>query len=188
MAKYGFAINLKRCVGCRTCIVACKMENKVPANVTRIEVYNGDGSTVYDTPTGTFPNFEYIWTPVPCQQCDNAPCVAACPVKATYQREDGIVVINNEMCIGCGACVPACPYNSRFMNENTGKADKCDMCAHRKEEGKQTMCELCCPARAIVTGDMDDPESEISKVIANNKTWHEKEDTGTKPNVFYYRA
>ena len=188
MAKYGFAINLHRCVGCRTCVIACKMENNVPAGVSRIQVYNGEGGTVYDRPTGTYPNLEYVWTPVPCQHCDNAPCVAACPTGAAFTRKDGIVAINKDICIGCDICIPACPYDARFHNELDGKVDKCDMCAHRKQEGQKTMCELCCPARAITTGDLSDPNSEISKIIAENETWFEKESEGTKPNVYYYRA
>ena len=158
MAKYGFAINLHRCVGCRTCVIACKMENQIPAGVSRIEVYNGEGGTVYDRPTGVYPNLEYKWVPTPCQQCDNAPCIAACP------------------------------YNARFHNEITNKVDKCDMCVHRKQDGLKTMCELCCPCRAITTGDLEDPESAISKILKEHETWVEKADAGTLPNVFYYRA
>lgn len=188
MAKYGFAINLHRCVGCRTCVIACKMENQIPAGVSRIEVYNGEGGTVYDRPTGVYPNLEYKWVPTPCQQCDNAPCIAACPIGASYKAENGIVMIDKEKCIGCDMCISSCPYNARFHNEITNKVDKCDMCIHRKQDGLKTMCELCCPCHAITTGDLEDPESAISKILKEHETWVEKEDAGTLPNVFYYRA
>ena len=97
-------------------------------------------------------------------------------------------MINKELCIGCDNCIPACPYDARYHNPLDGKVDKCDMCAHRKQEGLKTMCELCCPARAITTGDMEDPNSDISKILSTYETWVEKESEGTKPNVFYYNA
>ena len=187
MTKYGFAINLHRCVGCRTCTVSCKMENHVAAGLQRIRVLNPAGTTTYDVSTGDFPNLAMDWTPVPCQHCDAPSCIAVCPVEATYKREDGIVVVDIAKCIGCGKCVDACPYGARQMDEAAEKVDKCTLCAHRLDAGLgTTMCEICCPNRAIVTGDLADPESAVSKIVAANETILLNPEAGTAPNVHYW--
>ncbi len=187
MSKYGFAINLHRCIGCRTCTVSCKMENAVAAGLQRIRVLNAAGTTTYDVPTGTYPDIALDWTPTPCQHCDNPPCVPVCPVEATWKREDGIVVVDVETCIGCAKCVDACPYGARQMDAVAQKVDKCSLCSHRLDGGLgTTMCQICCPNRAIVVGDLDDPESAIAKIVAANETILLKPEAGTGPNVHYW--
>ncbi|MGV8083020.1 MAG: 4Fe-4S dicluster domain-containing protein [Coriobacteriia bacterium] len=187
MTKYGFAINLHRCIGCRTCTISCKMENKVGAEIQRIRVLNAAGTTTYDIATGDFPNLELDWTPVPCQHCDKPPCVPVCPVDATYKRDDGIVTVDFAKCIGCGKCVTACPYGARKVNEETKKVDKCTLCAHRLDAGLDTtICQKCCPNRAIVTGDLSDSNSAVSKIVAANKTVLLKPEAGTGPNAHYW--
>lgn len=187
MTKYGFAINLHRCIGCRTCTISCKMENVVAAGLQRIRVLNAAEETTYDVATGDYPNVKLEWTPVPCQHCDEPPCIAVCPVAATSKREDGIVVVDVDLCIGCGLCVDACPYGSRQMDETALKVDKCELCRHRLDAGiGTTMCQITCPNRAIVVGDLDDPESEVAKIVAENETKLLKPEKGTAPNVHYW--
>ncbi|MEY8314665.1 4Fe-4S dicluster domain-containing protein [Adlercreutzia muris] len=189
MTKYGFAINLHRCIGCRTCSISCKMENNVADGTMRIRVLNDDEALVYDVPTGSYPNLAMTWTPVPCQHCDNPPCVEACPTGASTKQDNGLVLIEAEECIGCESCVKACPYDARSINPDTNIADKCTMCEHRLLNGEQTtLCQLSCPGRAIVAGDLDDPESGIAKIIAENETVRLLEESGTGPNVYYWNS
>ena len=188
MTKYAMAINLHRCVGCRTCTVSCKMENGVADGIARMRVLNDQGETTLDVPSGTYPELAFLWRPTSCQQCDDPACIAVCPTGATFKREeDGVVVIDKEVCIGCSSCVEACPYHARAIDEAAGKADKCEMCLHRLANGVETtMCQMCCPNRAIVVGDLDDPESEIAKIVAEKQTERFMESEGTNPNVYYW--
>lgn len=189
MTKYGFAINLHRCIGCRTCTVSCKMENKVADGLARIPVHNNEGATTLDAPSGTYPNVTFVWQPTPCQHCDNAPCVEACPTGATTKRDDGVVVIDKETCIGCETCVKACPYDARTLDPEAGVVDKCELCIHRLSNGVETtMCQICCPNRAITVGDLDDPDSAISKIVAENECELLNPEAGTGPNVYYWRS
>lgn len=183
--KMGFVINTKRCVGCKTCTVACKMENQVAPGVARIRVYDDHEAELYNRPAGSFPNIKMDFLPIPCQHCENPPCVPVCPVDATAQREDGIVYVDKDKCIGCGACVIACPYDAREMDEEAKVVDKCDLCMHRTDAGKETMCELCCPGRAIVVGDLNDPNSKAYKMLNSNSVSILKEEEGTKPAAYY---
>lgn len=187
MTKYGFAINLHRCIGCRTCTISCKMENNVAVGLQRMRVINAAGTTTYDVPTGDFPSLAFDWTPVPCQHCDNPPCVPVCAVEATYKREDGIVAVDIEKCIGCGKCVDACPYGARELDKAAEKVSKCTLCSHRLDGGLETtMCQICCPNRAIVAGDLDDPKSAVAKIVAKNETVLLKPEAKTGPNVHYW--
>ena len=189
MSKFGMAINLHRCIGCRTCTVSCKMENHVADGIARMHVLNSDGTDLgsEDKPTGTYPDLVLEWRPVPCQHCDNPPCVEVCPAGATGKREDGLVLVDIEACIGCGMCVEACPYGARALDEEAKKVDKCTGCAHRLDGGLETtMCQMCCPNRAIVAGDLDDADSEVAKIVAEQETEKYLEDKGTGPNVYYW--
>ena len=190
MTKYGFAINLHRCIGCRTCSISCKMENGVADGLLRMRVLNDEERLVYDVPQGSYPALTMTWTPVPCQHCDGAPCVAACPQKgATYKRDDGIVLVDEEKCIGCGLCVEACPYGARQLDEEAKKVDKCTLCAHRLDAGLgTTMCQISCPGRALAVGDVDDPTSEVAKIIAEHETTRLIESEGTGPQAYYWNS
>lgn len=187
MTRYGFAINLHRCVGCRTCTIACKMENAVADGLQRIRVLNNQGTTVLDVPVGTYPDLEFAWRPVPCQHCDSPTCIDVCPVGATSKRDDGVVAVDKGTCIGCGSCVEACPFGARQLDDTAGVVDKCEMCIHRLSNGVDTtLCQICCPNRAITVGDLDDPGSDISKIIAERETEQLYPEEGTSPNVYYW--
>lgn len=183
--KMGFVIKTKRCVGCKTCTVSCKMENNVAAGLARIRVLDGHQAEVYDNSTGTYPNPKREFVAIPCQHCENAPCVPVCPTGASQKREDGIVFVDKEKCIGCGKCVAVCPYGSRQMDKESNKVDKCTFCMHRLGESKDPMCVYCCPGRALVYGDLNDPNSEVAKLVASQPVKQLKADQGTKPNVYY---
>ncbi|MGE4273659.1 MAG: 4Fe-4S dicluster domain-containing protein [Desulfitobacterium sp.] len=183
--KMGFVINTKRCVGCKTCTVSCKMENTVAAGLARIRVLDGHQAEVFDKPTGTYPNVKLEFLPIPCQHCDKAPCVPVCPTGASQKREDGIVFVDMEKCIGCGKCVAACPYGSRQMDKERNKVDKCTLCMHRLDEGKAPMCVLCCPGRAIIYGDLNDANSEVAKSVSGQSVKQIKVDQGTGPAAYY---
>ena len=198
--KWGMVIDLTRCrEGCTACIDACREENNVAHhdddrwNVhwirkARLKSKHGDG-----------PEKSVI---LMCNHCDNPPCAQVCPVQATYKREDGIVLVDHHRCIGCRYCMIACPYNARFFNfkeseewpnkkfpkRSHGVAEACTLCAHRLERSQQPACvEACAKANvgALSVGDLNDPESEVSRLIAGNPTRRIREDLGTEPKVYY---
>ena len=202
--RYALMVDLRRCVGCTSCQVSCKMENSVPMSFFRAKVDFAD--------TGSYPVAKRYFFPKLCNNCDEPPCVLPCPVPgATYKRkEDGVVMVNRALCIGCGRCVKACPYGARFLHpripvkndpakyakdvsEVRGKTakdlrvvDKCDYCSHRLAAGiDEPACVRNCVGRARVFGDLNDPNSEISKLKASVKTedWHPE--YGTKPMTPY---
>ncbi len=175
---YGMLIDLRRCIGCHACSVACKAEFDVPLGVFR--------SWVEYAEKGDFPNVRRSFLPRLCNHCNNPPCVGVCPTGATWKREeDGIVVIDPDLCIGCKYCILACPYDARFINPVTGSADKCDFCLHRVEQGLVPSCVNTCIGGARIFGDLNDPESEISRMIATNPVTVIRPEQGTVPNVFY---
>ncbi len=176
--RYGMLIDLRRCYGCHACSVACKAEFDVPLGATR--------SWVEYVEKGTYPNVSRTFLPRLCNHCNHPPCVSVCPTGATWKRaEDGIVVIDPDLCIGCKYCIQACPYDARFLNPVTGAADKCDFCLHRVSQGVEPACVEACPVGARIFGDLNDPNSEISKLIATNPVTVLRPGQGTEPNVFY---
>jgi tetrathionate reductase subunit B len=178
--RYAMAVDLRRCTGCHACSVACKSEFGVPLGVFR--------SWVKIKEKGKYPNVKKFFLPRLCNQCDDPPCVPVCPVQATYIGEDGIVLIDPRKCIGCGACITACPYLARFRNPVSKTAEKCDFCLHRIENGVVPACVNACPADARIFGDLHDSEGEVSKIVAKNATQVLKPELGTKPQVFYISA
>jgi len=179
--QYAMVIDARLCYGCHACSVACKAEFKVPLGETR--------SWVEFIEKGTFPNVSRNFLPRLCNHCSEPVCVSVCPTGATWKRvEDGIVVVDQDICIGCKYCVLACPYDARFINEDTGSADKCDFCIHRVSQGLEPACVEACPARARIFGDINDPESEVSKLIAENPVTVLRPEQGTEPNVYYIGA
>ena len=176
-ARYGMVIDLKKCFGCHACSVACKAQFDVPLGFWR--------SWVVTTERGKYPNVKRSFLPVLCNQCDNPPCVTVCPTGATYKRSDGIVAQREDNCIGCKYCVQACPYKAKFSHPTKKVAQKCDFCIERVEQGLMPSCVNTCNAKARVFGDLNDPDSEISRVIRENPVQALRTEFGTEPRVFY---
>ncbi len=180
-AQYAMVIDVRKCIGCQACTVACKTEYEVPLGKHR--------SWVESVEKGTFPDVSRSFLPRLCNQCSQPDCVDVCPTGATYKREeDGIVVVDEDVCIGCKYCMQACPYDARFINPRTGTADKCDFCLHRVSQGLVPSCVNTCQGKARVFGDLNDPQSEVSKLIAKNPVTVLRQEMGTEPNVFYIGA
>ncbi|HEX9803148.1 MAG TPA: 4Fe-4S dicluster domain-containing protein [Gammaproteobacteria bacterium] len=177
MPNFGFVIDNRKCIGCHACSTACKSENEVPLGVYR--------TWVKYVETGSFPNTQRHFQVTRCNHCANPPCVRICPVTAMYQRADGIVEFDPEVCIGCKACMQACPYDAIYIDPETGTAAKCHYCSHRTELGLEPACVVVCPEHAIIAGDMDDPTSEISYVLATHDVTVRKPEQGTSPKLFY---
>jgi Fe-S-cluster-containing dehydrogenase component/formate-dependent nitrite reductase membrane component NrfD len=180
MTNFGFVINHAVCIGCHACTVACKAENDVPLGAFR--------TWVKYIEKGRYPHTRRHFAVLRCNQCDAAPCMTICPVTALYRRDNGIVDFDGGKCIGCKACMQACPYDALYINPNTNTAEKCNFCAHRVEVGLKPACEIVCPERAIISGDLDDPASEIARLVAQRNVQVRKPEQGTKPKVFYIEA
>lgn len=209
MPRYSLVIDLDRCTACQACVIACKMENNVP--VSTPETFRNRRMTLRTrvvplTNGGKYPEPDVGIYPVTCNQCDNPPCVAACPVGATYRRNDGIVLVDWEKCIGCKYCMAACPYSMRSYIEEEqpreysnpdlaayyrasmppkGKVDKCTFCAHLVAKGEQPACVTACPAEARIFGDLSDPKSSVSQLLANRESLVLRPEFDTKPMVYY---
>ncbi|WP_434522829.1 sulfate reduction electron transfer complex DsrMKJOP subunit DsrO [Halorubrum sp. AS12] len=210
MTNYGLVIDQERCIGCQSCAITCKQENNVSMGQAWNRVLTVGGDHV-DTPEGSYPEdgdggtLEMSYQPTACQHCENAPCVKVCPVNATFTREDGIVEIDYDKCIGCRYCMAACPYNARVFNwedpqhvpeEGTGDVEerpqgvveKCTFCSHRVEEGLDPSCVVNCPADARIFGDFDDENSTVSKYVAEYDTHQLLDDKGTDPKTYYIQG
>lgn len=204
MTRLGILIDRDRCFGCQTCTNACKMQNNVPMGMlwNRVIV---EGSNAVDGAVGEYPNLERKYLPLACQHCENPACQRVCPTGATYKDDKGRVEIDYEKCIGCRMCMAACPYNARSFNWEEPKRDpdfnygdarvpvrlkgvteKCTLCKERTDDGDEPMCVKCCPTKARIYGDLDDPNSEISKKIKEKNAYVLLEDRGTKPQVYYF--
>lgn len=210
--RWVMVIDLRKCVGCHACTVACIAENKLPPGV----VYR----PVIEEEVGVFPNVGRRFVPRPCMQCDKPPCVPVCPVTATWKGADGIVHIDYEKCIGCRYCLTACPYAARtfdfgeFYSDGTpgrapyedvpsydygvawkregekspiGNARKCHFCLHRVNQGMLPMCVSSCIGRATYFGDANNPDGLMAELIAHPSVMRLKEDLGTEPRVYYLR-
>jgi Fe-S-cluster-containing dehydrogenase component/formate-dependent nitrite reductase membrane component NrfD len=180
MPNLGFVIDNRKCIGCHACTVACKSEHQVPLGVDR--------TWVKYVEKGTFPDSRRFFTVMRCNHCENAPCVTICPVTALYTRADGAVDFNSDRCIGCKACLQACPYDALYIDPDTSTAAKCNFCTHRLEIGLEPSCVVVCPERAIIAGDLADPASEISQLIARHPVQVRKPEKGTRPKLFYINA
>ncbi|MBZ5681670.1 MAG: polysulfide reductase NrfD [Acidobacteriia bacterium] len=178
--RYGFIIDNRKCIGCHACTVACKTENHVPLTVNR--------TWVKYVEKGEFPNTRRVFQVTRCNHCENPPCVTICPVTAMYQREDGIVDFSSERCIGCSACMQACPYDSIYIDPSQGTAAKCHFCAHRTEVGLEPSCVVVCPEHAIIAGDLDECDGEIAQLLARETARVRKPEQGTRPKLYYIDA
>ena len=170
-------IDHTRCIGCHACTTACKSENEVPLSVTRTYVKYVD--------TGYFPNVRRSFQVTRCNQCEDAPCVTACPTAAMHQRADGIVDFDKSICIGCKACIAACPYDAIFINPADKSAEKCNFCAHRLDVGLEPACVVVCPSEALLVGDMNDPLSKVSQIVNREAVAVRRPEKETRPKVFY---
>ena len=204
--RYGMVIDLKRCSGCKTCSVVCKVANNIPNDIIWNRVLT-EGCERFDSAEGTYPNLSRTYLPLACQHCENPACTKVCPVGATYKDpETGVVRQDYDKCIGCRMCMAACPYNARTFNWNDpvratgasygdarvperarGVMEKCTLCKERTDEGDEPMCVRCCPADARIFGDLDDPDSAVSRLRRDQGAEVLLEDKGTRPQVFYVR-
>ncbi len=178
--RYGFIIDNRKCIGCHACTVACKTENHVPLSVNR--------TWVKYVEKGTYPNTRRVFQVTRCNHCENPPCVTICPVTAMYQRKDGIVDFSSERCIGCKACMQACPYDSIYIDPDAGTAAKCHFCAHRTEVGLEPSCVVVCPEHAIIAGDLDAYDGEITQLLMREPVRVRKPEQGTRPKLYYIDA
>ena len=213
--QFAYALNLSVCIGCRRCAEACHEENNHDRRTNQsyirvLEMEQGSfdmerGSVEYDHPV---PAQGKYYMPVQCQQCENPPCTKVCPVEATWQERDGIVVVDYNWCIGCRYCEAACPYHARRFNWTApeipaeqinphqgllsnrirpqGVVEKCTFCLHRTREGRMPACLEVCPTGARVFGNVLDPSSDIRWVLENKRVFVLKEELGTKPRFYYF--
>lgn len=210
--RWAFLVDTYKCVGCGLCVKACKQENEIPydANVTRtwVERYvlTKTGKLYADTPKGARDGFttdridlnadgikdirkegieKAFFVPKLCNQCDNPPCVQVCPVGATYQAADGVVLVDRKWCIGCGYCIMGCPYGVRFFHPVHHTAEKCNFCYHRITKGLKSACVQACPFGARQIGNIKDPNDPVSLAMRTQRVGVLKSEYGTKPQVFY---
>jgi len=175
--KYGFIIDNRKCIGCHACTTACKSEHDVAVGVNR--------TYVKQVEKGEFPDTRRIFSVMRCNHCTDAPCVEICPTEALFTREDGIIDFDNNRCIGCKSCMQACPYDALYIDPDTHTAAKCNYCAHRVDVGREPACVTVCPEHAIIAGDMENPKTEISQLLARQQVKVRKPEKGTNPNLFY---
>ena len=178
--NYAFLIDNRRCIGCHACSTACKSENEVPVGVNR--------TWVKYVEKGEFPDTRRYFQVTRCNHCARPPCVPICPTKAMYRRDDGIVEFDSDVCIGCKACMQACPYDAIHIDPDSGTAAKCHFCAHRTDVGLEPACVVVCPVHAIIAGDLDDKGSELSRLVAAHDVSVRKPEAKTRPKLFYIDA
>ncbi len=178
--KYGIIIDASKCIDCKACMIACKVENNIPEGAWRNWIH-----PLWDMGVGRKSEFQ----PGQCMQCDTPSCVAACPVNATYKQPDGLVAIDPKKCIGCGNCVTACPYGARYRNPTRQIADKCDFCQQRLKRGEEPACVVTCPTKTRIFGDLNDPASEVSRLLKEEKLVRvTAPHVDTRPNIYYHQG
>ena len=170
------AIDTRKCVGCSDCVVACQTENNVPVGFCR--------DWVVEVVDGTYPNVSIELRSERCNHCNNSPCVRCCPTGASHFEDGGIVVVNHNKCIGCGACIESCPYDARYSHPD-GYVDKCTFCIHRVRQGSDPACVSVCPTKCMSFGNLNDPNSKIVNVLKNRKHKSLAPEAGTQPQIFY---
>jgi molybdopterin-containing oxidoreductase family iron-sulfur binding subunit len=198
MTRWAMAVDLQSCVGCSACAVACKAEHGTPPGIFWMRVVEKE--------EGTYPHARRVFIPVRCNHCEQPPCETICPTGATYKRPDGIVAVDQGQCVGCQACMIACPYQVRFRWDGgesyyadgltpyeqvsygrfePGTVQKCDFCADRLVQGRPPACVQTCPAGALHVGDLDDPSSPLLELLRRRSFYRPLEELGTQPKLFY---
>lgn len=198
MARLGMVLDLKQCIACYACVVACKAENATPPEVFWCRVLERE--------EGKYPTARRVFLPVLCNHCAEPACVKACPTGATTQREDGIVLVDHDKCVGCRYCLIACPYQVRFYNDHIkgyfgegltpyeemgykkhrqGVVEKCNFCVDRVDKGLEPACVANCPTSCRHFGDLDDPDSEVSRLLRARHSFTLLPEQGTNPSVYY---
>ncbi len=182
--RFAIVLDTQRCIDCKACTVACKAENNVPLGPDNYRNWVETGKL-----RGTYPNLGQSFTPSQCQHCSNAPCEHVCPTRATTTNPDGIVHVDDAKCIGCKYCQTACPYNARYYNEEIGAVDKCTFCTQRiyAVPSQSPACVETCPTKVRVFGDLNDPNSEVSKLLETREHYTLAPDAGTRPKHFYLK-
>lgn len=176
--RYAMVIDTRTCVGCSACVIGCKTENQTPEGYTR--------DWIVTETRGRFPDLSMTIMSQRCNHCEDAPCVRACPTGASHYGEGGQVKVTSSKCTGCKACISACPYGARYIHPDTRTIDKCTFCSHRLVKGHETTaCQETCPTQSIVFGDLNDPQSEVSRLLAHRKHFTLRPDAGTEPQVYY---
>ena len=186
MARMCMVIDQRRCIGCQSCTVACRTWNDLPMDI----IYN---PVLCEGTTGTWPNVHRNYLPTLCMHCENPECVPCCPTGASQQDEDGTVWVDYKKCMGCKVCVNACPYGMRdtstspYVKRFDQYVRKCTFCRDRRhdEPGKDPYCVQTCHQKARIFGDLDDPNSEVSKLIGSVETFRLLEELGTEPQIYY---
>ncbi|HUA25052.1 MAG TPA: 4Fe-4S dicluster domain-containing protein [Steroidobacteraceae bacterium] len=184
--QMAFVIDLRRCIGCDTCVLGCKVENDVSSGKSRLKVLDSGGDAIDERPRGTYPNISQYWVPTMCHHCADAPCVRVCPTTALWRRdEDGLVMLDKDKCVGCRRCEEACPYDALSFDDDVGTADKCNFCEHRIAQGQGPACGLVCPTRAILFGDILDPDATVNRLLATREHKILRASSGAKPQIYY---
>lgn len=195
MTRHVMVIDLNTCVGCNACMAACSLENQTPVWADKWRTY------VHDREVGTEDFVTRHFIPRLCNHCDNPPCMSVCPTGATYQTEDGLVLVDEDLCMGCMACAMACPYDARYpithedlkvgqeyygvMKKHSPSMDKCSFCDHRLKQGQLPACVQTCVGYARMFGDLDNPNHPVTKLIRNGNAQPLLAHLGTRPNVYY---
>jgi len=175
--RYAMVVDSKKCINCKACVVACRAENAVPLAYSR--------PWITEDARGVWPKLMVAFSPEQCHQCAHPACVRVCPTGASYQRQDGIVMVNEKDCVGCRYCMIACPYNARFFREDKGVVEKCDFCAKRLARGQMPACVETCPSKVRVFGDLNDSKSKLAELISGREYRLRKSEAGTGPQIYY---
>ncbi|MEM2588254.1 MAG: 4Fe-4S dicluster domain-containing protein [Candidatus Bathyarchaeia archaeon] len=189
MANWAMVVDITKCNGCYNCFIACKDEfwdNEYPPYSSAQPRHGHFWMQVFTRERGQFPHVRVAYMPVPCMHCDNAPCIDRAKNGAIYKRLDGIIIIDPAKSFGQKQLVEACPYGVIFWNEERRIPQKCTFCAHLLDKGwKEPRCVQACPTGALIFGDLDDPNSEVFKLVATGKAEPFKPELGTNPRVYY---
>jgi Fe-S-cluster-containing dehydrogenase component len=175
--RYAMTIDTKKCVGCSDCVVACKTENDVADGYCR--------DWIVELVNGIYPKVDLEFRSERCNQCENTPCVRTCPTGASHIVDGGIILVDEDLCIGCGACIQSCPYDARYFDPEKGIVDKCTFCHHRVSKGTDPACVSVCPTNCMTFGDLEDTNSSVYSNLQTRSYKALKQDVGTNPQVFY---